>query len=280
MRGFWSGRESGKLPCGPGPCAHRTQISARSLAHPSSAAPQNPCRRQDRNDKLRELDAMLPNAHKTSKPAKTAGASRACGSSGRSLQNVLSDVIVFIKNEGLLKGESGTRRTQGESEEPPAPGAVSGAVDVGGSEDDAPAVADRTVLSGDDVRAGFLSSHTLFVAELRLSDFATLALSPGAIDFLALSPWAERWERQEREDSGKPRGAERGDGHQGADVSAGGVGTDAAGRRQAKYYHLSCITHHEDTAKLLDLAHRAHQLSLHGAHGGSSSASRDYRHKL
>ena len=244
---------------------------------------------------LRELDALLPDDHKTSKPSKTAGFKRACGSSGRSLENVLGDVNAFIKikNQGLGRG----RGTQAESQASPARGAASSAVDIDegdnmiiqekqklisagkeAGEDNARAAADRTVLSGGDVRAGLLSSRTLFVAELRLSDFATLALSPGALDFLALSPWAEAWERKaQEEDCEEPRGAGQGDWHPGPDVSAVGAGADAVSRRRASYYHLSCITNPEDTPKLLALAVRAQQLSPalqlgpHGAYGGSSS---------
>lgn len=61
--------------------------------------------REERRDLLRNLDSLLPEDARRSNPFKTSG-SRACGTSGRSLDNVLYDVVEYIRQERAFHSSS------------------------------------------------------------------------------------------------------------------------------------------------------------------------------
>lgn len=55
--------------------------------------------REHRRELLKEMDKLVSRAHRTSQPVKTSG-NRACGTSGRSLHNILANVMAFTKSAG------------------------------------------------------------------------------------------------------------------------------------------------------------------------------------
>ena len=109
--------------------------------------------RDERRDLLRAIDELLPHEDKKSNPVKTSGA-RACGLAGRSQHNVLSDLKQHILRR--LSAESSNSHV----------------------------LYAEPALRPDDLlcmmRSGFLSSRSMFVAEVQLPNWSIRALSPGA----------------------------------------------------------------------------------------------------
>ena len=108
--------------------------------------------RDERRDLLRALDELLPHEDKKSNPVKTSGV-RACGLAGRSLHNVLSDLKQHILRR--LSAESCSSHV----------------------------LHAEPALRPDDLlcmmRSGFLSSRSMFVAEVQLPHWSIRALSRG-----------------------------------------------------------------------------------------------------
>ena len=71
------------------------RTAPRTLMHKRSV-------REYRGALLHDLDKLVPQAHRTSQPIKSSGR-RACGTSGRSLHNILADTMAFIKSTGCMR---------------------------------------------------------------------------------------------------------------------------------------------------------------------------------
>ena len=110
--------------------------------------------RQDRRDLLQSLDRLLPASERRSNPVKSSGP-RSCGMAGRSLDNILYDVVQRMK---LLHGPD-TRIDSAVSAETAA---------VATSSTGSVSASDTSTAFNvwEFARAGFLSSHSVFVAEV------------------------------------------------------------------------------------------------------------------
>jgi hypothetical protein len=186
--------------------------------------------REDRRELLRQIDALLPKNARRSNPVKTSG-SRACGTGGRSLHNILFDVLQYIRQRG--------------------PGAQAhGPVHAGDGAFVTPEMEETKQAEGDgqidvaaSMRAGLLSSHTLFVAEICIQDWSVRALSPGALEFLSNSPWGDYWEAKQQP----------------------AVGSTSS---RACNHTLGAIAHPDDHSKLLGLGKRAQAMRVNDILGG------------
>jgi len=178
--------------------------------------------REERRELLRGLDRLLPPSDRQSNPVKTSG-SRSCGLAGRSLDNILFDVMGHIQKRGLL---SKLPRALRSGRAPLQAGQGAGHA--------------KTYL-GEVDRAGFLSSHSVFVAEISLPDWSVNALSPGAAKFLDCSPWASRWHVQTQQ-------------------------LEAQSITQP-HHHLSSLVHPDDMLLFLTLGTAAQSMQHHAPSG-------------